>query len=74
MNNDSFHYGRNRTSSSIKYEDVLKKIMKIFNNERDKAFNFYLSPVSELNNRSPYEMIKIGKGRYVMRLLDRMDN
>lgn len=55
---------------TLTYKQVLNKIIEIFNYDKDKAISWYMSPQEKFDNLTPYQMVKIGKSRKLMRFLE----
>ena len=61
-----------RYTKTISYQDVLKKAIDVFQ-DKDKAFNWYVTKTEALDNKAPYEFVKSGHGYHVMRMLNELE-
>lgn len=59
---------------NVTYQMVFEKLYEFFQYDKDKALSFYLRPIEKLDNESPYEMIKNGKGRKLLRYINALIN
>jgi hypothetical protein len=66
MKNESKSIPRNLT-----YEQVYDFALEVFYNDKDKRDAWWMSRCEEFGGLSPYLMVKNGKGRRVMRLLEK---
>jgi len=64
--NESKSVSRNTT-----YERVYSAALELFNNDRNKLNCWWISQQPELGNIAPYEMIKAGKGRKLLKIIER---
>jgi|GEM_PF-2935064 len=55
---------------NVSYAYGFKLILDYFNQDKDKAISWYLTPNPGLGNISPYEMIKIGRGRKLIKFIE----
>jgi len=55
---------------SLTYEKVLNSAIEMFG-DRDKATSWWISKQEQLGGKSPYELVRDGKGRYVMKMIER---
>lgn len=60
-----------RVPKSITYEKVYNRALEIFNNDRDKTNSWWIKKKEEFHDKSPYEMVKEGKGRQLMKILEK---
>jgi len=51
-------------------ETVYKRTIEVFQNNKDRALKWYLSPLAE-SGLSPYQMCKNGKAKAVLEMLNK---
>lgn len=56
---------------SITYEKVYNYALEIFGYDKDKTNAWWVAQSDELNGIAPYQMVKEGKGRKLMKILER---
>ncbi len=56
---------------TLTYERVRKKALEIFDHDIDKTNHWWITKQKEFDGLSPYEMVKNGKGRKLMKILER---
>lgn len=56
---------------NLTYRQVYNSALEMFDNDKDKTNSWWMSPQEEFENLSPYEMVKTGKGRKLMRLINK---
>jgi hypothetical protein len=56
---------------SLTYEKVYTFVLELFQYDRDKTNAFWMNKLPELDNKSPYEMVKEGKARKLMRVMEK---
>lgn len=56
-------------SRILTYEQCFNFILEFFNYDKDKAISWYMKKNPLLGDISPFEMIKIGKGRKLMKFI-----
>lgn len=56
---------------NLTYEQVYNRVLELFFHDRDKANAWWMSRNQHLDNKAPYEMIKEGKARKLVRFLQR---
>lgn len=56
---------------SLTYEKVYTFALEIFQYDRDKTNAWWMGAQSELDNKSPYQLVKEGKGRQLMKFMQR---
>jgi len=54
---------------NLTYEQGLKLIIEFFQGDKDKALKWYMTKNPLLGDMSPYEMIKIGRGKKLMQFI-----
>lgn len=54
---------------TVTYTQAFSEILEFFNGDKDKAIAWYTVKNPALGDISPYEMIKIGKGRKLMQFI-----
>jgi hypothetical protein len=59
------------TSRRTTYERVYSAALELFEHDRNKLNFWWISQQPELGNIAPYEMIKAGKGRKLLRIIER---
>jgi hypothetical protein len=60
-----------RSHKNLTYEKVYQYALELFEYDRDKANHWWMTKQEELDGLSPFEMVKIGKGRALVRLIQR---
>lgn len=60
-----------RKAKNLTYKQVYDRALELFNNDKDKVNSWWMSQCDEFNGLSPYQMVKDGYGRKVIRLLDK---
>lgn len=53
------------------YSRVYSITLEIFDYDKDKAHKWWLAKNALLDGKAPYEMVKEGKGRRLIKLLNR---
>lgn len=53
------------------YERVYSVALEFFGHDKDKTHSWWLSKCEEFGNKAPYEMVKEGKGRQLLILMQR---
>lgn len=53
------------------YERVYSAALELFENDKNKLNFWWISKQLEFGNLAPYEMIKAGKGRKLLRIIER---
>jgi len=56
---------------NLTYAKVYNSALEMFGYDRDKANSWWMSRCEEFGGLSPYQMVKNGYGRRVMRLLEK---
>lgn len=59
------------TPKTLTYEKVYSHVLELFNHDRDKANSWWISKNDLLDNKAPYEMVKEGKARKLMRIMEK---
>lgn len=54
---------------NITYEQAYSFALELFGYDKDKTTAWWLSRQKVLNDKSPYEMVKEGQGRRLMRIM-----
>jgi hypothetical protein len=62
---------RDRKISGISYEMVYVRALQLFDNDPERTNVWWLKKSSELKGLAPYEMVRNGKGRKLLRILER---
>lgn len=60
-----------RKPRNLTFQQVYDMALKMFNEDKDKTNSWWMSRCEEFENLSPYEMVKIGKGRKLVKLIER---
>lgn len=55
---------------NLTYAKVYQYALELFGFDKDKTNSWWMSQLEELG-MSPFEMVKLGKGRQIMRLIDK---
>lgn len=53
------------------YERVYKSALEMFDYDKDKTISWWMTKNEELDGLAPYEMVKIGKGRKLLKIIER---
>lgn len=69
-----YKYKIDRMPHKVSYEHVLKMIIEFFEGDKDKAFYWYAKKNPALNNLSPFEMVKNGKGKNLITFMKKQRN
>jgi len=56
---------------SVGFQRVYERVLELFDNDRSKANFWWMSQQESLDNKSPYEMVKQGHGRKIIKILQR---
>lgn len=56
---------------SMPYAKVYQHALELFGYDKDKTNVWWMSPINELEGASPFEMVKSGRGRELMKLINR---
>lgn len=59
------------TARNTTYQKVYMHALEMFSYDKDKANAWWMSKCEELGGLAPYEMVKIGKGRKLIKLINR---
>lgn len=51
------------------YEKILNHVIHVFNYDKEKAFKWWMTPNSNLEDKSPFQFVKDGKAREMMKIL-----
>lgn len=57
------------TPKNLTYEKVYNAALELFSYDRDKTNSWWMTKLEELDNLAPYEVVKIGKARRLMRFI-----
>lgn len=60
-----------RAPKNLTYEKVYNHAYSLFGHDKDKTNVWWMGKQELLDNMSPYEMVKEGKGRKLMKILER---
>lgn len=60
-----------RKPRNLTYQQVYNLAFKMFNEDKNKTNSWWMSKQEEFENLSPYEMVKHGKGRKLVKLIER---
>lgn len=60
-----------RCPKNLTYEKVYNYAYSLFGHDKDKTNAWWMGKQEMFDNRSPYEMVKEGKGRQLIRLIER---
>lgn len=60
------HAPRNMT-----YEKVYNYVLELFGQDRNKANAFWIREQDELGGKAPHQMVKEGKGRKLIKILEK---
>ncbi len=63
------NYQNDKVPRNITYEMIYNLLIDLFESDRDKAMNFYLSRKEAFGWLSPYEMVKNGRGAELLKLI-----
>lgn len=58
-------------SKKLSYEKVYQYALELFGYDKDKTNAWWMGKCETLDNLSPFEMVKEGKGRELMKMLTR---
>lgn len=62
----------NKTSpKNITFETIYKSALAMFNYDKDKTHSWWMAKNELFDGKAPYELIKEGKGRKLMKIIDR---
>jgi uncharacterized protein (DUF2384 family) len=53
------------------YEKVYNYVLDLFEQDKDKANSWWLGQQEELNGKAPYQMVKEGNGRKLIKILQK---
>lgn len=56
---------------NLTYARVYSFALELFQFDKDKTNVWWMSKRKELNDKSPFEMVKTGKGRLLMKYINR---
>lgn len=56
---------------NLTYERLYNHALELFGHDKDKTNAWWMGRCEELNNKAPYEMVKEGKARKLMRIMER---
>ena len=56
---------------SLTYAKVYSFALELFGYDKDKTNSWWMTKCEELGDKSPYEMVKEGKGRKLLKLIHR---
>lgn len=56
---------------NVTYEQAFNFALEVFQYDKDKTLGWWMAKRDEFNNMSPYEVVKSGKGRWLMDYLTR---
>lgn len=59
------------SSKATTYERVYKSALEMFDYDKDKTNAWWMNKQDELDGLAPYEMVKQGKGRKLLKLIER---
>lgn len=51
------------------YERILNHVVHIFNYDKEKAFKWWMTPNVNLEDKSPFQYVKDGRSKELMRIL-----
>jgi hypothetical protein len=54
---------------NLTYQKMINTLIEYFQGDKDKAMAFYMTRQQSLDNMSPYELVKHGKGERLMKLI-----
>jgi len=58
----------------ITYAKVYSYALEMFQYDKDKTNSWWMSKRPEFDNKSPYELVKSGKAKKVIRIINRATN
>lgn len=59
------------TSRLTTYARIYSAALDMFDHDKDKTNAWWLSKCEQLGNKAPYELVKEGKGRKLLKLINR---
>jgi len=58
-----------KSSKKTTYAKVYLTAFELFGFDKNKTNSWWMSPCEEFNNLSPFEMVREGKGRQLLKLM-----
>ncbi len=56
-------------STRVTYQQVLDAALRMFNHDKDKTICWWMTKIPELDNLSPFEMVRNGHGWKIMKII-----
>lgn len=56
---------------NVTYEQVRRLALQVFGEDKDKLNAWWMAKRDEFDNKSPYEVVRDGRGRWLMDYLTR---
>jgi len=56
---------------NLTYKKVFDHALEFFGHDRDKTLSWWMKKAEEFGNLSPFEMVKEGKGRRLIRMMEK---
>jgi uncharacterized protein (DUF2384 family) len=64
-------YDNKSNPKNITYSHAYSKALEVFQYDKDKTNSWWISKHNEFDGKSPYELVKEGNGRKLMKIMDR---
>ena len=58
-------------SKNLTYQKVYQYALELFGYDKDKTTAWWMGKCESLNNLSPFEMVREGRGRELMKMIER---
>lgn len=58
-------------SKKLNYQKIYQYALEIFGYDKDKTNSWWLTKCKELDDRSPFEFVRDGRGRELMKMITR---
>jgi len=63
--------GHRGIAKNLTYEQVFNHALEMFQFNKDKTLSWWMSPQQELGDKSPFQFVKEGNGRALVRIIER---
>jgi len=60
-----------KSPRNLTYSRVYNYALEMFGYDKDRTIAWWMSKIKELDDKSPFEMVKMGKGRKLMKYIIR---
>lgn len=63
--------GHRDNPKTLTYQQVFNHALEMFSYDKDKTLSWWMSPSEQLENKTPFQFVKEGKGRALVRIIEK---